>query len=329
MEYQESIIDLLFIGKLGWQQKQITSQLSIPIGSVERAIPDILVAKDNDNRFVVEVKMPDHAKSRKDIDQLVSYMKLLETPIGVYIGKEIEVYYKSIGDGLDPRLILSLDFNPNDENGDCFFSLFSESGFSINSVHKFIREREERIKFDTEVGQMIDHFLSPAFQAEIQDFIFQYYRDRKEEIVKAALEKVRIFVQRNETNKDENIYEDTVTPVRTESSSLKKIRRAGKNNGLAQRYAYNLVESIIKKNAGQNFRKIYHLFGYKNYIEDLSRVSDESRWCMDEEDIIQLDDGTKVVVSNQWGFNGNCKIKMDRLRELAKRYGIDTSLQQN
>ena len=120
MEYQESIIDLLFIGKLGWLQKQITPQLSIPIGSVERAIPDILVAKDNDNRFVVEVKMPDHAKSRKDIDQLVSYMKLLETPIGVYIGKEIEVYYKSIGDGLDPRLILSLDFNPNDVNGDCF-----------------------------------------------------------------------------------------------------------------------------------------------------------------------------------------------------------------
>ena len=39
-----------------------------------------------------------------------------------------------------------------------------------------------------------------------------------------------------------------------------------------------------------------------------------------------LTDGTKVAISNQWGFNNNSKPKMDFLREVAERFNIDTSL---
>lgn len=47
---------------------------------------------------------------------------------------------------------------------------------------------------------------------------------------------------------------------------------------------------------------------------------------MDDKDIIKIADGTRVVISNQWGFNNNRKVKMDRLREIASKHGLDTTL---
>lgn len=47
---------------------------------------------------------------------------------------------------------------------------------------------------------------------------------------------------------------------------------------------------------------------------------------MDEEDIINIADGTRVVISNQWGFNNNSKKKMDHLRKIATKYGLDITL---
>lgn len=68
------------------------------------------------------------------------------------------------------------------------------------------------------------------------------------------------------------------------------------------------------------------IFGRKNYIENITQIKDESRWFIEENDIIKIADGTKVVVSNQWGFRNNSKPKMTRLREIARKYGIDDTL---
>lgn len=105
-----------------------------------------------------------------------------------------------------------------------------------------------------------------------------------------------------------------------------RIRRKGGNNGIAQRYAYNLIKGIIEKNPNLSFKSLYDIFGYKNYIEDIDKVSDENRWCMDDKDIIEIADGTRVVISNQWGFNNSSKKKMDRLREKASKFGLDITL---
>lgn len=79
MTYQKSIIDLLMEMNLGWHKNQIAEQLSMQLGSKERLIPDVVITKDDRNMFVMEVKEAAHLKTEKDIDQLVSYMKQLET----------------------------------------------------------------------------------------------------------------------------------------------------------------------------------------------------------------------------------------------------------
>lgn len=54
--------------------------------------------------------------------------------------------------------------------------------------------------------------------------------------------------------------------------SSQRVRRKGGNNGIAQRYAYNLIKGIIEKNPNLSFKSLYDIFGYKNYIEDIENV---------------------------------------------------------
>ena len=327
MAYQRSIVDLFMEMNLGWHKNQIDEQLSIQLGSKERLIPDVVITKDDRNRFVMEVKEAVHVKTQKNIDQLVSYMKQLEIPVGIYVGRELEVYFKSFGDGSEPKLIMSLDFKPEDEYGDDFVTLFSESEFTVQKVNDYLKAHEAKMAFETNVNVLVSHFLSPGFQEELKLIIGTHFCDRGNDVVNAALEVVTFDIHRytnNQVMKD--VKCETAESHYSPHMERLRIRRKGGNNGIAQRYAYNLIKGIIEKNPNLSFKSLYDIFGYKNYIEDIDKVSDENRWCMDDKDIIEIADGTRVVISNQWGFNNSSKKKMDRLREKASKFGLDITL---
>ncbi|MBD5360175.1 MAG: type I restriction enzyme HsdR N-terminal domain-containing protein [Bacteroides sp.] len=329
MTYQKSIIDLLLEMNLGWHKNQLTEQLSIQLGSTKRLIPDIVITKDDRNKFVIEVKEPAHVITQENIDQLVSYMKQLETPVGIYIGRELKVYFKNLGDGSEPKLIMSLEFKEDDENGDDFMTLFSESEFSIAKVIDYTKAYEKKMAFESNVNELVAKLLSPDFKEELKIIIGNHFSDKGDEIVSEAMKAISIDIKSSLKNEE---MRQTVTNVSkhdsssTQSSHRIKIRHRGGNNGIAQRYAYNLIKGIIEKNPNLNFKSLYDIFGYKNYIEDITNISDETRWFMDEEDIITLADGTRIVISNQWGFYNNSKKKMDRLREKASKFGLDVTL---
>lgn len=324
MAYQKSIIDLLLETNLDWHKTQIDEQMSMRLGSTERLIPDVVMTKDARNKFVMEVKEPAHCKTQINIDQLVSYMKQLETPVGIYVGKELEVYYKNLGDGSEPKMVMSLKFDPREEQGEDFISLFSEASFSIESVQDYLKEHELKKAFDTNVENLVSHLLSTEFNDELKQILISHFSDKENDVVKAALDAVTFIIKPVTHEESFSTPYEVAEPI--VSASKTRIRRKGGNNGVAQRYAYNLIKGIIEKNPNLNFRSLYDIFGYKNYIEDIKNVKDETRWCMDEDDIIKIADGTNVVISNQWGFNNNSKTKMDRLRETAKRYGLDITL---
>lgn len=327
MAYQRSIIDLLMEMNLGWHKNQIDEQLTMQLGSKERLIPDVVITKDDRNRFVMEVKEAAHVKTQRNIDQLVSYMKQLETPVGIYVGREVEVYFKSFGDGSEPKLIMSLDFKPEDEYGDDFMTLFSESEFTVQKVNDYLKAHEAKMAFETHVNILVSYFLSPDFQEELKLIIGTHFSDRGIDVVNAALEAVAFDIHRSTDNQVmKDVKCGTAESHYTPHAERLRMRHKGGNNGVAQRYAYNLIKGIIEKNPNLGFKSLYDIFGYKNYIEDIDKVSDETRWCMDDKDIIKIADGTRVVISNQWGFNNHSKKKMDRLREKASKFGLDITL---
>lgn len=327
MAYQRSIIDLLMEMNLGWHKNQIDEQLSMQLGSKERLIPDVVITKDDRNRFVMEVKEAAHVKTQKNIDQLISYMKQLETSVGIYVGRELEVYYKNLGDGSEPKLIMSLNFKPEDEYGDDFMTLFSESEFTVQKVNDYLKALEAKMAFETNVNGLVSYLLSPVFQEELKLIIGTHFSDRGDDVVNTALEAVTFDIHRSTDNQAmKDVKCGTAESHYSPHAERLRIRHKGGNNGIAQRYAYNLIKGIIEKNPNLSFKSLYDIFGYKNYIEDIDKVSDETRWCMDDEDIIKIADGTRVVISNQWGFNNHSKRKMDRLREKASKFGLDITL---
>lgn len=321
MDYQKSIIDLLLENKLGWHKDQIVEQFSMPIGSRERLVPDILVSKDCHNKFVMEVKKPSHVKSQRDIDQLVSYMKQLETPVGIYVGKELDVYYKTIGEGTDSRLVLSLEFTPNDENGEKFVSLFMEADFSIDRVLGFLKEQEERAAFDANVKMLRSYLLSHDFQNDLKIILTKHFSDKGENVVREAMSKLKFDISVVNTCKESD--SSSRHPLES-AATYKGVIRKKRKGKTANRYAYNLIKKILEKNPDLGFDSLYAIFGHKNFIEIRTRVNDENRWFMADEDVLIVGDGTQVVVSNQWGFNGNCEKKMDFLREIARKFDIGT-----
>ena len=177
-EYQGFIKEMILEEKLGWNPSQITEQLSLQLGSTERLVPDLVVSKDDRNSFIVEVKKPGHKKTHGDIEQLLSYMKQLETPVGIYWGDEVEVYYKTIGDGSAPVLLMCLNFNVLCEDGDMFISLFSENTYCVEEVCKFKDERESKKAFDSKVNELLSEVSSLEFQEELRSFIAGHLQKR-------------------------------------------------------------------------------------------------------------------------------------------------------
>lgn len=323
IEYQNSIKDLILENGLGWCDEQISEQPTLQLGSTERLIPDIVVTKDDSNKFVIEIKKPSHIRTQRNIEQLVSYMKQLEVPVGIYIGDEIEVYYKKMGDGSLPVLVLKISFDSNEVKGGDFVSLFSEDKFSVNSVLEYIKKQEYNKKFKSDVDRLMSEITSEKFQKDLCCALKKYLKEQgeNEDVIETALSQVvfSISMPISESTK----LEERVANNNTDINGSNDILQIKRNSGTVQRYAYGLIRQILEKNSALRFKQLYGLFGRKNFIEDITQVRDTRRWFMDESDIIKTIDGVRVVISNQWGLKNNSKPKMDKLKNIAKEQGID------
>lgn len=325
MTYQRGIKEMILEFGLGWSSDQITEQLSLQLGSTERLIPDLLVRKDERNSFIIEVKKPGHRKINSDIDQLLSYMKQLETPVGIYWGDEVEIYWKTIGDGSAPVPLLSLNFNVHCDDGDKFISLFLEENYSIDAVRAFKEEREAKALFEMEVNSLMTEITSMEFQDTVKRLITDFLVNKglNEEVVEMVIGNVSVAI--TEEHEEEKSDDAVLIPDRPMGMAYQS--RSRRSVG-ARPYAYGLMKQIIEKNCHLSFRELYSFFKKRNYVEVVSDIAEKrrDRWFVRPEEILTLSDGTKVAISNQWGFKNNSKPKMDFLRELAARFDIDASL---
>lgn len=330
--YQRAFVGLILTHQLGWQESQIAQQPSYRIGATKRMIPDVIVQKNDNDKFILEFKRPGHTKTSEDIEQLMSYMKLLETPIGIYVGDELAVYYKEIGNkASSPIMLMLLNFKRDDTLGDDFLSLFSAETFSTSFVAEYANELQKEEKWEHDVKLLAEQISGESFKCNIKNFIKEALVQNGEapDIIDGALKLIDISIDlKKEHKSDETVTLSTQRPTVFQSGqrNTPKYNIEGRKI-TAQRYAYSLIKQIINKNPGIKFGQLSALFQHKkNYFEDITEIKDPLRWFMDAEDRIILSDGINIVISNQWGFNGHCKPKMDLLRRVAETFGINISL---
>lgn len=126
---------------------EVQSQVSIRIGSKDRAVPDIVVERNGEKRFLVELKQYSRPFDNGFEEQLLSYLKLFHCPVGVLVCEKLFVYLYDFGSGTYKSV--GIPFEKDSSNGIAFVELFSKAGFDFEKIKAFV-EREVRRSKDRE-----------------------------------------------------------------------------------------------------------------------------------------------------------------------------------
>ena len=202
---------------LGWEpwKGEIIHKQSLRIGNRNRMEPDILIARDGEYQFVIEVKRPNHTQQNEDINQLESYMRQLKLDVGIYIGEQIEVFYDKPNTN-HVVSVFKLAVDLEDKRGARFVELFSKDCFSKGEIVNFCKERLQEMERQASLNKIKESLMVNA-QTQIAESLRPYLMDKygnafSEEEIKGMLSQLRFTVTTND------VVHPQVTSVPTTTS---------------------------------------------------------------------------------------------------------------
>lgn len=320
--------------------------------------PDIIIGKENDWLFVIEVKRPCHHQTRQDLEQLESYMRRIKVNVGIYIGEHIEVFYdKSDADG-GIRSVLRVALDVEDNNGVTFVGLFSKDGFSKEEVEKFCEQRLmelERLDKLKEIKAKIIADANNWLSVSLAGFISEKYKGTfTEEEIKSMLSEICFMATDRETvaecavnneakevecksqirrrekkcpvnnkvKKEELLFTDEKRSVDNTWYSLGNGAYMGKS-----RFVLHLVATYAKQHPEATFADLEHVFrpeyqGSYGVIRSVEWIKEKGfagkRYYMKEDDLLRSADNVVFAVTTQWG-KGN----VGNIEALARQFGYE------
>ena len=163
---------------LGWAKfkGEICHKPNIHIGNNNRIEPDILIKRDGEDEFVIEVKRPSHKQSKKDVDQLLSYMRLLKLSVGIYMGEHIEVFY-DMPLSKEAVSIMKVPLEIDNKLGAKFIDKFLKDNFSREAIVDFCEERIQEIQRQNSLNEIKESLIADA-QIQIAESLKPYLMDK-------------------------------------------------------------------------------------------------------------------------------------------------------
>ena len=181
---------------LGWAKfkGEICHKPNIHIGNNNRIEPDILIKRDGEDEFVIEVKRPSHKQSKKDVDQLLSYMRLLKLSVGIYMGEHIEIFY-DMPLSKEAVPIMKIPLEMDNKLGARFIDKFLKDNFSKKAIVDFCEERIQEIQRQNSLNEIKESLIADA-QTQIAESLKPYLLDKyggsfSEEEIKSMLATMR------------------------------------------------------------------------------------------------------------------------------------------
>lgn len=181
-DVEESVYHNLIEDKLellGWAgyRGEICHKAKVPIGSNGSIQPDILIKKNEENQFVIEVKRPNHTQRDRELKQLFSYMLQLRLKVGIYIGEHIEVFYDQPDNDADPVSVMKIELKMDSKNGATFVSLFSQDTFDKEKIGQWCEERIQEMKRKESLNRIKESLMSEEGCCQIAKSVRQYLID--------------------------------------------------------------------------------------------------------------------------------------------------------
>ena len=202
---------------LGWAKYkgEICHKPSIHLGNNNSIVPDIIIKRDGEDEFVIEVKRPSHKLIKKDIDQLLSYMRILKLSVGIYIGEHIEVFY-DLPASKEAASVMKVSMEIDNKLGARFVDKFSKDAFSKDAIVDFCKERIQEIQRQNSLNEIKESLIADA-QTQIAESLRPYLMDKygnafSEDEIKAMLSQLRFNVSANNANQPQ-IAPAPATPI--------------------------------------------------------------------------------------------------------------------
>lgn len=309
-EYHHEIENLLRI--LGWSRHNGSLQHKklIPIGSKKEIEADIVLQKE-EQKVAIEVKHPNNKLTKRQMQQLASYMRQIKTSIGLYFGEKISLFYDVPG---EEQLVncMEVPLEQNNRNGVILCDLLTYNGFSYPALLQFCEEKHKRYSDRKSLSSKISAWQKDSNEAGIKQILSEYFiaQGISSDIVTEELGKLKLFGGRKGIDKRIPLPGDTSTP-----KTSTKFRRYRLNNGSLE-YKRDIVQIVLRKYVDDHpnieFSALVELFkdvkcGRKLLlsIDELRRKSALSkdilgRYNCSESDILTSGDGVDFVVCNQW-----------------------------
>ena len=163
---------------LGWAKykEEICHKPSIHLGNNNSIVPDIIIKRDGEDEFVIEVKRPSHKQSKKDVDQLLSYMRILKLNVGIYIGDHIEIFY-DMPSSKEAVSVMKVPLEINNKLGAKFVERFDKENFSQESIVDFCEERIQEIQRQNSLNEIKESLIADA-QIQIAESLRPYLMEK-------------------------------------------------------------------------------------------------------------------------------------------------------
>ncbi|MDD2602513.1 MAG: DUF4357 domain-containing protein [Prevotella sp.] len=315
--YQQQIEAVLPF--LGWEgyKGEINPKVSLHIGNIQ---PDILIGKKPNWEFVIEIKKPNHEKTNKDCEQLVSYMRQLKLLVGIYIGSDIEIFYDRPNSKNIAKSVYNIEIELDNKKGEKFIELFSKENFSHESLEKFCEARLVEINQQNSL-QLIKSRLCNAdgeeeIRAFIQDGLINKYKEQfSVEKVVEMLKTIHFnavpFDDRNSQPKDDDSNPSYIPnlPVSQDKTklSLDGIKWLNKN-----RFVLEVLRKYVSLHVNTTFEELQTIFipkwqGSYGVIRTLKDINYHNyhgkRFFLGPDELLKDINGVVFAVCTQWSKN--------------------------
>lgn len=322
-EYENAICNCMML--LGWKKfrGEIVTQYSVQTGH-ENKYADIVILQDNIERFVIEVKRPNHILQEEDEKQLFSYMRLLKHQVtfGLYIGDKIRLYYDEATSRQLPEQVFSIDIEENNPDGIKFIELFSKDLFNVQNLTDFCQKQKEAFQERKQIQDEINKLLSDTNGQVFKEMLKKKYLNEghSNEWADSVLDKINLIV--SPVMKEPVMREinriATILPVQSTYYSEQprnphdktKYGFLGSGPLAKRKFVWSVIKHFVNENPKTYNEYAQILNSLKPDAQGVIKTYDSLsqmqmiRYFTKENECLRSIDGVKFVVCNQWGdFN--------------------------
>ena len=323
---------------LGWAKwkGEICHKSNIPIGNSKFIQPDILIKRDNEDQFVIEVKRPVHTQTDRERVQLESYMRQLKLDVGIYIGEHIEVFYDK-PKSKDAVSVLRIPLEIDSKLGAKFVEKFSKEAFSKDAIVEFCEARMEEMKRQASLNKIKENLIANA-QTQIKESLLPYLMEKyggsfSEEDMKGMLSQLHFSAEAGSLVIPQAPQEIPHNPTNILPPETIKKREydyteysieggqfLGKN-----KFVYAAVSMYVKQHPNASFADLERVFppelqGSFGVIRTMEYIKEKNyngrRYFKEPEYVLHSGDNIPFAVSTEWG-KGNIEKFVKAVKQLG------------